>query len=169
MRELKQTLPFIADYAREYRERPRSADATASAADLRRVFRIPLNDAPAPGDDVIKALINAAEPGLVGNTDPGFFAWVMGASDPVGVAADRLTSVWGQNSAIYQTAPAAAVAEEAVSACCSVCWICPPSPPRRSSPARPWPVSRRRRRPAAPFSSERVGTLREKGSTPRRP
>jgi glutamate/tyrosine decarboxylase-like PLP-dependent enzyme len=37
----------------------------------------------------------------------------MGGSHPVGVAADWLASAWGQNAGIYQTAPAAAVAEEA--------------------------------------------------------
>ncbi len=36
----------------------------------------------------------------------------MGSSHPVGVAADWLTSAWGQNPAVYQTAPAAAIAEE---------------------------------------------------------
>ena len=36
----------------------------------------------------------------------------MGGSHPVGVAADWLTSAWGQNAGIYQTAPAAAIAEE---------------------------------------------------------
>jgi glutamate/tyrosine decarboxylase-like PLP-dependent enzyme len=53
-------------------------------------------------------------PGLVGNTAPDFFGWVMGASHPVGVAADWLTSDWGQNAAIYATSPAAAIAEEVV-------------------------------------------------------
>jgi glutamate/tyrosine decarboxylase-like PLP-dependent enzyme len=36
----------------------------------------------------------------------------MGSSHPAGVAADWLTSAWGQNAAIYHTSPAAAVAEE---------------------------------------------------------
>lgn len=61
---------------------------------------------------MIADLIEAAEPGLVGNTQPGFFAWVMGSSHPTGVAADWLTSIWGQNAGIYQCSPAAATAEE---------------------------------------------------------
>jgi glutamate/tyrosine decarboxylase-like PLP-dependent enzyme len=65
---------------------------------------------------VIDELIAAVEPGLVGNTQANFFAWVMGGSAPTGVAADWLTSAWGQNAAIFQTSPAAAVAEEAVAA-----------------------------------------------------
>ncbi len=38
----------------------------------------------------------------------------MGGSNPTGVAADWLSAIWGQNAAIYQSSPAAAVAEEAV-------------------------------------------------------
>lgn len=86
--------------------------ARANVTQLRELFRIGLPEAGRPADEVIDQLIRAAEPGLVGNTTPNFYAWVMGASDPVGVAADWLTSAWGQNSAIYQTSPAAAVAEE---------------------------------------------------------
>ena len=40
----------------------------------------------------------------------------MGGSHLAGVAADWLTSAWGQNAAIYQTAPAAAIAEETAAA-----------------------------------------------------
>jgi glutamate/tyrosine decarboxylase-like PLP-dependent enzyme len=39
-------------------------------------------------------------------------AWVVGSSHEAGVAADWLTSVWGQNAGIFQTSPAAAIAEE---------------------------------------------------------
>jgi hypothetical protein len=49
---------------------------------------------------VIDELARAAEPGLMGMTGPGFFGWVIGASHPVGVAADWLTSIWGQGSAL---------------------------------------------------------------------
>jgi glutamate/tyrosine decarboxylase-like PLP-dependent enzyme len=77
---------------------------------------VSLPEGPRLGGEVIEELIAAAEPGLVGNTSGGFFAWVMGGSDGVGVAADWLTSVWGQNAAIHQTSPAAAIAEEAAAA-----------------------------------------------------
>lgn len=108
-------LERAASYGAQYRRRARPLHATATADELRRAFCRPLPPGPTDGAEVIDALIAAAEPGLVGNTDPNFFAWVMGGSDPVGVAADWLTSVWGQNPAIYQCAPAAAIAEEAVS------------------------------------------------------
>lgn len=108
-------LARAADYGLSYRSRAASLDAVESAEALRRRFCIPLPDAGRDGTEVIDDLIAAAEPGLVKNTHPHFFAWVMGASDVTGVAADWLTSIWGQNSAIFQTAPAAAIAEEAVS------------------------------------------------------
>ncbi len=107
-------LACAAEYGRTFRQKVRPLHPTASADDLRRAFAIPLPDDKRAGTEVIQALIEAAEPGLVGNTDPNFFAWVMGSSDPVGVAADWLTSIWGQNAAIFQTSPAAAIAEEAV-------------------------------------------------------
>ncbi|MGI9395558.1 MAG: pyridoxal-dependent decarboxylase, partial [Boseongicola sp.] len=107
-------LAHVAEYGRIFRQRDRPIHPSAVADELRQAFAIPLSDEKRSGTDVIKQLIEAAEPGLVGNTDPNFFAWVMGSSDPVGVAADWLTSIWGQNAAIFQTSPAAAIAEEAV-------------------------------------------------------
>jgi len=103
---------LAADYALSFRASPRSLHPTAGTEELRRLFGLPLPEAGRDGREVIKDLIRAAEPGLVGNTQGGFFAWVMGGSHPTGVAADWLTSVWGQNAAIFQTSPAAAIAEE---------------------------------------------------------
>lgn len=108
-------LERAAEYGAAFRSRRRPIHPTADVAALRRGFCQPLNDTGRDGSEVIEDLIAAAEPGLVGNTDGNFFAWVMGGSNPVGVAADWLTSIWGQNAAIFQTAPAAAIAEEAVS------------------------------------------------------
>lgn len=109
-------LAYAAERAIHHRSQTRPLHPTATAQDLRDAFCIDLPEEPRSGVSVIDDLIAAAEPGLVGITDGNFFAWVMGGSAPVGVAADWLTSAWGQNAAIYQTAPAAAVAEEAVSA-----------------------------------------------------
>ncbi len=103
-----------ASYGQRYRQKIHTPHPTATAQELREKFCIPLPENPTDGVDVIDRLIEAAEPGLVGNTGANFYAWVMGASDPVGVAADWLTSVWGQNAAIFQCSPAAAIAEEAV-------------------------------------------------------
>ena len=105
-------LARAAEYGRGFRDGGRPLHPTASTEELRAAFDVGLPQERRDGEGVIKDLIRAAEPGLVGNVDGRFFAWVMGSSHPVGVAADWLTSIWGQNAGIYQTAPAAAVAEE---------------------------------------------------------
>jgi glutamate/tyrosine decarboxylase-like PLP-dependent enzyme len=85
---------------------------TASLAELRASLGGPT---PESGEDwaaLIDALADAAEPGLMGMAGPHFFGFVIGASHPAGVAADWLTSAWGQNAGLYVSTPAAAVAEE---------------------------------------------------------
>ena len=74
-------------------------------------FAAPLPDSGAPGLEVIDTLARLAEPGLHATTGTGFFGWVIGASHPVGVAADWLTSAWGQNAGNHTASPAAAAAE----------------------------------------------------------
>jgi len=103
----------IAAYAEALTAAEVGLDAEESCATLRRGFDIGLPDEGRPVDEVIDDLINAAEPGLVGSTREGFLAWVIGGSSEAGVAADWLTGFWGQNGGIYQTSPAAAMAEEA--------------------------------------------------------
>jgi glutamate/tyrosine decarboxylase-like PLP-dependent enzyme len=85
---------------------------SATTAELRARFDGDLPSQGLNGEAVIEHLVSAAKHGLVNNTHPNFYAWVQGASHPIGVAADILTSAWGQNAAIHQTAPAAAIAEE---------------------------------------------------------
>lgn len=60
---------------------------------------------------MIDTLVALSEPGLNAMCGKRFFGWVIGASHPVGVAADWLTSAWGQNAGNHQAAPAAAAAE----------------------------------------------------------
>jgi glutamate/tyrosine decarboxylase-like PLP-dependent enzyme len=102
------------EHASAFRDRvaDRPPRPTISAAELQARF-----DGPTPeiGEEplaVIDALNSAAEPGLAGCAGPRFFGWVVGASQPVGVAADMLTSAWGQNAGTYACSPAAAVAEK---------------------------------------------------------
>jgi len=85
---------------------------SVTADDLRLAFDIGLPARGRDGVEVINALADAALPGLVANTHPNFYAWVQGGSHPIGVAADLLTSSWGQNAGIYQCTPASAIAEE---------------------------------------------------------
>ncbi|MGN6157302.1 MAG: pyridoxal phosphate-dependent decarboxylase family protein [Devosia sp.] len=70
---------------------------------------------PETGSDpaqVIDELVQLVEGGLQTTIGPRFFGWVMGASEPAGVAADWLVSAWGQNAGYQSTAPAMAAIEE---------------------------------------------------------
>lgn len=60
---------------------------------------------------VIDRLAALAAPGLHAMTGRRFFGWVIGSSHPVGVAADWLTSAWGQNAGNPLASPAAAACE----------------------------------------------------------
>lgn len=69
---------------------------------------------PETGEDaarIIDELATLSDPGLSTMTGPRFFGWVIGASHPVGVAADWLTSAWGQNCGNHHGMPAASAAE----------------------------------------------------------
>jgi len=102
-----------ARFRNEISDRPPRPTIDAAALEAR--FGGPT---PAEGEDplaVIDALAAAAEPGLSGTTGNRFFGWVIGASHPVGVAADMLTAAWGQNAGNYVAAPAAAMAEKVAS------------------------------------------------------
>ncbi len=107
-------LRHVAAYADRYNQTDSALSPTENATSLRRRFNIALPDQGRPVEQVIADLIAAAEPGLVGSTRPGFLSWVIGASHEAGVAADWLTSLWGQNAGLYQTAPAAAACEGVV-------------------------------------------------------
>jgi glutamate/tyrosine decarboxylase-like PLP-dependent enzyme len=84
-----------------------------SFAEMREAFSAPLPERGEEGLAVIEELAALAGPGLSVMTGPRFFGWVMGASHPVGVAADWLTSAWGQNCGGHTVTPAAAACEEA--------------------------------------------------------
>lgn len=107
-------LEGAAQHAITYRGEVATASpyAAADAGDLRSAFDTGLPDAGRPGHEIIEQLSTAARPGLLGVSGDAFYGWVMGGSHPVGVAADWLTSAWGQNAGIFQTSPAAAIAEE---------------------------------------------------------
>ncbi|MFO1172180.1 MAG: aminotransferase class V-fold PLP-dependent enzyme [Hyphomicrobiaceae bacterium] len=83
----------------------------ATYAEMVTSFGGPLPVAGVPAAAVIEELAHRAKPGLTTSTGPRFFGWVIGASHPVGVAADWLTSTWGQNCANHHGMPAASAAE----------------------------------------------------------
>jgi glutamate/tyrosine decarboxylase-like PLP-dependent enzyme len=74
-------------------------------------FKATLPETGEDPDTIIKALVESASPGIRAQTGPRFFGWVIGNSHPVGVAADWLTSAWGQNAANTIAAPAASAVE----------------------------------------------------------
>jgi glutamate/tyrosine decarboxylase-like PLP-dependent enzyme len=80
-------------------------------ADLNAIFAEPLPDHAQDGEAVIRELVKKVDGGLQMATDPRFFGWVIGGSHIVGVAADWLTSAWGQNTGNHHAAPAASAAE----------------------------------------------------------
>lgn len=73
---------------------------------------LPTPESGLSAQETLDSLIQLAEPGLHASPAPRFFGWVIGASHPVGVAADWLTSAWGQNCGNHHTAPSAAFIEE---------------------------------------------------------
>jgi glutamate/tyrosine decarboxylase-like PLP-dependent enzyme len=87
-----------------------------SYAKMKSTFEGPLPEGPSDGEAVIKDLAKKADEGLQMATGPRFFGWVIGGSHVVGVAADWLTSAWGQNTGNHHAAPSAAAAETAASA-----------------------------------------------------
>jgi glutamate/tyrosine decarboxylase-like PLP-dependent enzyme len=104
---------LAADFLEALPERP--VHATADVATLRNSLCVPLTDESLDEEEVLRALVCAAEPGLMGSAGPRYFGYVIGGSLPVAVAADWLTSAWDQNCGIYSTSPAVSVIEEAVS------------------------------------------------------
>lgn len=109
----EQALHHAADEAIAYRQSKGRSDrpAIASYAEMLEAFSGALPETPSDPDQVIGDLIGKATPGLRAMTDPAFFGWVIGGSHPLGVAADWLTSAWGQNAGNHFATPAAAAAE----------------------------------------------------------
>ncbi len=85
-------------------------------AAMRDMFRAPLPETGTDGMSVIDELVRLSQPGLSAMAGPRFFGWVIGGSLPVGVAADWLTSAWGQNAGGHTSTPAAAACEEIAAA-----------------------------------------------------
>ncbi|MET3901274.1 glutamate/tyrosine decarboxylase-like PLP-dependent enzyme [Devosia sp. UYZn731] len=113
-KDLGLLLGKAAEYAARYRSQigSHSARPLADYHEMREQLAMPLPTVGTDPTEVLEQLVTAAEPGLMPTTGPRFFAWVMGASDPIGVAADFLVSAWGQNAGYQSTSPAAAAFEE---------------------------------------------------------
>ena len=90
----------------------RRQNPAATYHQMRATFAAPTPDTGTDAKAVIEELARLAEPGLNGMTGPRFFGWVIGGSHEAGVAADWLTSAWGQNTGNHHATPAAAAVEE---------------------------------------------------------
>src|SRR3954462_12951234 len=102
-----------AEHAAEFRavlpkgvQRPRQTYAQALAS-----FDAPTPEAGTEAQIVLDDLVARASPGLHAMAGPRFFGWVIGNSHPMGVAADFLTSAWGQNAGNHTGSPAASACE----------------------------------------------------------
>jgi len=110
-RELfRQVAEYAGDFVETLATRPIRAEADVS--DLTAALGGPLPEDPVDPREVLAALVEAAEPGVVGIPSGRYFGFVIGGGVPAAVAADMLTSVWDQNAGLYVGGPAAAVVEE---------------------------------------------------------
>lgn len=114
--KLRAVLHEIADRAVAYRES--RADAPhrpqRSYAELMAAFDAPVPERGTSIDALIAELAELSEPGLANMVGPRFFGWVIGATAPAGMAADWLTSAWGQNTGNAHATPAPSACEETV-------------------------------------------------------
>lgn len=112
--DIEPLLQAACDLAVRYRtgEPDRAPRAAATGQDACGLFAGPVPEAGEAALATLTALAEAAGPGLHDTTGDRFFGWVIGASHPVGVAADWLTSAWGQNPGLHFTGPAGAAAEK---------------------------------------------------------
>ncbi|MBF9028953.1 aminotransferase class V-fold PLP-dependent enzyme [Rhodobacterales bacterium HKCCE3408] len=107
---LKAAMEAALAYRRTDHDRPICSAEPTPMAQAR--FREPTPEEGLAPDAVIAELIDRIEPGLMVSTSPRFMGWVIGASHPAAVAADWLTSAWGQVASFADIAPGAAAAEE---------------------------------------------------------
>lgn len=90
----------------------RHVGARADATELHERLGGPLPETGTDPTTVIEQLATAVEPGLIGSAGPRYFGFVVGGVLPAAVAADWLTTAWGQNAALQALSPAAAAAEQ---------------------------------------------------------
>ncbi|HMF96441.1 MAG TPA: hypothetical protein VKE96_19205, partial [Vicinamibacterales bacterium] len=86
----------------------RPAWPTATLADLRAAFTVPLPPDPVDPSIVVDELSRAAEQGVVTTTGPRYFGFVTGGALPATVAAEWLSTAWDQNAGLFVMSPAAA-------------------------------------------------------------
>lgn len=114
MTNLDQLLDKAKAHALAYRQAEKTLTADYHA--MRDRITAPTPETGDDADAVIDELVRLVDGGLQTTIGPRFFGWVMGASEPAGVAADWLVTAWGQNAGYQNTAPAMAAIEQVVEA-----------------------------------------------------
>ena len=97
----------------------RTVRPTASTESLRAAFGGALAERGEDPRSVLSLLAREGTAGLMATPGPRFFGFVIGGSDPTGLAADWLTSAWDQNAGLYIASPTVAVVEETAGR-----WLC---------------------------------------------
>lgn len=112
--ELHGVLRDIADRAVAFRASRVDAphQPQCSYAQARSAFDAPVPERGVALGDLIGELATLTEPGLANMVGPRFFGWVIGATEPAGMAADWLTSAWAQNTGNAHATPTASACEE---------------------------------------------------------
>jgi glutamate/tyrosine decarboxylase-like PLP-dependent enzyme len=98
------------EYLSELPDRP--VREGASTDELRRLLDRELPDEGEDPATVVEELAEAAEPGLIANSSPRYFGFVVGGVLPATLGADWLAGAWDQIGSLYVCGPSAAVAEE---------------------------------------------------------
>ncbi|MBS0253756.1 MAG: aspartate aminotransferase family protein [Proteobacteria bacterium] len=106
---MERAAQLAADYRREVATAPRNP--TAGYAEIHARFDGPVPEQGSDGLALIEELARGARDGLRPIVSPRFYGWVNGHSHLAGVAADWLTSAWGQNCAGIPMTPAGAAVE----------------------------------------------------------
>jgi glutamate/tyrosine decarboxylase-like PLP-dependent enzyme len=107
---LRRTAEIAADFVESLDERPVWPPATIE--ELRTTLGGALPEGPSDPLEVVEALAEAAERGVVGIPSGRYFGFVIGGAVPASLAADWLASTWDQNAGLVVAGPSAAVVEE---------------------------------------------------------
>jgi glutamate/tyrosine decarboxylase-like PLP-dependent enzyme len=114
---LQRTAELASDFLESIEDRPVFPRTTAE--ELRQALGGPLPNEPTDPQEVVEALVAAADQGLVAIPSGRYFGFVIGGGLPAALAADWLTSAWDQNAGLYVGGPSASVIEEVVRE-----WVC---------------------------------------------
>lgn len=109
---LKKAFEGAVEYRRTLPQR--NARPSINLDEATKRFLGPLNEEGILGEDVIEHIVSDADEGLHQMSAPTFFAYVLGGSHPIGVAADFLVSAWGQNAGSAYETPSITGMERAV-------------------------------------------------------